>query len=315
MMRHAAQIVTIAFLVVFAAGSALAHPGSGIVVDRSGNVFVLDTGSGLWKVDRSHLLTHVADPRFHWMALDERNWPRESRLPSPAGGEIAAIGSSPTLLVSGDVPLAVGSDAAIYYPEAGADGRLRIVRATRSGARSVRAILPANGTRGPRWINGLAAAPDGSLYYTEDKALRKIDGRGVVTTLAENVSVNDCRAIPGMEAGAGPYLRGLAVAGDGTVLVAASGCGAVLKVTPRGEMTTVLRTTSPWSPTAVAISPNRSMFLSTPTPPLRTAKPGSHECDECFPTGTRPSLLRYRDRNQSRSARGGLAGRAGLTAA
>jgi len=46
------------------------------------------------------------------------------------------------------------------------------------------------------------------------------------------------------------------VAPDGVVFVAAAGCGAVLKITPRGQITTVLRTISPWSPTAVAISPS-----------------------------------------------------------
>ncbi|MDQ6799263.1 MAG: hypothetical protein M3041_00335 [Acidobacteriota bacterium] len=51
-------------------------------------------------------------------------------------------------------------------------------------------------------------------------------------------------------------MRGLSVAPDSTVFVAASGCGAILKITPTGEITTVLRTTSPWSPTAVAISPS-----------------------------------------------------------
>jgi hypothetical protein len=42
----------------------------------------------------------------------------------------------------------------------------------------------------------------------------------------------------------------------GAVFVAASGCGAVLKITPRGQVTKVLRTLSPWSPTAVATSPS-----------------------------------------------------------
>jgi hypothetical protein len=37
--------------------------------------------------------------------------------------------------------------------------------------------------------------------------------------------------------------------------VAASACGAVLAITPRGETRPVLRTTAPWSPTAVATSP------------------------------------------------------------
>jgi hypothetical protein len=77
----------------------------------------------------------------------------------------------------------------------------------------------------------------------------------LVSTLAESIAVADCIQIPGTEPGTGPYLRGLGVAPDGAVFVAASGCGVVLKITPRGEITTVLRTTSPWSPTAVAVSP------------------------------------------------------------
>jgi DNA-binding beta-propeller fold protein YncE len=105
------------------------------------------------------------------------------------------------------------------------------------------------------WINGLAAGSDGSLYYTQDATVRKIDARGVDFTLATSIAVPDCAPIPGIDA-ATPYLRGLAVAADGTVYVAASGCGAVLKITPKGKLTIVLQTTSPWSPTAVAVSPS-----------------------------------------------------------
>src|SRR6266480_1657049 len=77
-----------------------------------------------------------------------------------------------------------------------------------------------------------------------------------IAPVETNVAVPGCARIPGTEPGSEPYLRGLAVAPDGTIFVAASGCGAVLKVTPRGAIATVLRTTSPWSPTAVAVSPS-----------------------------------------------------------
>jgi sugar lactone lactonase YvrE len=43
------------------------------------------------------------------------------------------------------------------------------------------------------------------------------------------------------------------VAPDGTVFVAATGCGAVLKIAARGKTSTVLRAAPPWSPTAVAV--------------------------------------------------------------
>jgi hypothetical protein len=68
------------------------------------------------------------------------------------------------------------------------------------------------------------------------------------------VRVPGCTAIPGIETEIQPALRGLAVAANEAVYVAASGCGALLEITPKGEVKTVLRTESPWSPTAVAIS-------------------------------------------------------------
>ena len=230
----------------------MAHPGSGIVVDRRGYVYFVDTGGGVWMIEPDGRLSRHGDPRFHWMAIDEGERPSGAPLPTIPGGEITAVGAHPTLLVSSDVPIAIDRDGMLYYPEFGRDERLRIMQFTRSGVQSVRAILSPSAHR---WINGLAAGPDGSLYYAEDKAVRRIDRRGVVSALVENVSLRNCGSIPGTEESE-PYLRGLAVGADGTVWVAASGCGAVLRITSRGEMTTVLRTISPWSPTAVAVSPS-----------------------------------------------------------
>jgi sugar lactone lactonase YvrE len=48
-------------------------------------------------------------------------------------------------------------------------------------------------------------------------------------------------------------LRGLAADAHGTIYVAASGCGSVLKVTNRGQVTALLQLQSPWTPTAVAL--------------------------------------------------------------
>jgi hypothetical protein len=130
------------------------------------------------------------------------------------------------------------------------------MRFSRSGEESVRADLPSKSGGGAlRWINGLAKGPEGSLYYSENDAVRRADERGTVSTVVEGVAVSNCARIPGTEPGLGPYLRGLDLARDGSVFVAASGCGAVLKITPQGKITTVLRSSSPWSPTAVAVSP------------------------------------------------------------
>jgi hypothetical protein len=50
--------------------SSSAHPGSGIVVDRRGEVYFIDTGSGVWKIDLHGKLTRLPRPMFHWMTID-----------------------------------------------------------------------------------------------------------------------------------------------------------------------------------------------------------------------------------------------------
>src|SRR5262249_17589940 len=249
--------VYLAFVVLASYPTSLvAHPGSGIVVDRSGYVYFIDTGAGVWRVDPAGKLTSYGGPRFHWLALDERSLFSSGRLPSVPSAELQVVGTSPALLASSDFPVAIGPDGSLYYPEFGRDQRLRIVRFASSGTTSVHAIVPSPGETVLRWINGLAASADGTLYLTEDRTVKKIDQRGVVSTVVSDVTVQDCVSIPSIEAATRPYLRGLAVAADGAIFVAASGCGTVIKITPRGEITPVLHTAAPWSPTAVAVSPS-----------------------------------------------------------
>jgi sugar lactone lactonase YvrE len=181
------------------------------------------------------------------MALDEARTFANAQLPTTPGSEMRFVDG---LILSSDFPSAIGRDRALYFALLGGDGRLRLMRFLPTGAMTPFATLPG----GIQWINGIAAAPDGSLYYTESRAVRRVDAKGVLTTIAEAVMAADCARIPTDDPQPLPYLRGLAVAPSGDLFVAASGCGAVLKITPRGEVTTILRTESPWSPTAVAVS-------------------------------------------------------------
>jgi len=69
------------------------------------------------------------------------------------------------------------------------------------------------------------------------------------------ITVPECarpRAVP--DERVGPALRGLDVAADGTIYVAASGCSAVLRITPTGAVSVVLRSFDSWSPTGVAVA-------------------------------------------------------------
>lgn len=239
-----------------------AHPGSGIVVDRKGNIYFLDTGAGVWKIDRSGKLSRHPGIAYHWMAIDLDGTLKNVNLPYFSAGDatVSRAGSDPGLILSSDFPITVGRDGSLYYPwhSRARDSRgLAIYRLAPSGKTSILVNLPDSTESGPlQWLNGIAAGPDGSIYYSEDRAVRKISPDGRLSTVADSISLTGCASIPGNEASDGPYLRGLDVDANGTVYVAASGCGSVLKITPDGRITTILTTTSPWSPTGVAVSGN-----------------------------------------------------------
>src|ERR1700752_3551088 len=93
-----------------------AHPGSGIVVDRLGEVYFIDTGAGLWKIDAHGTLVKITAPRFHWLTLDAEDRFASARLPSGASGDVTRVGSKPALLLSSDYPLAIGRGGGLFYP-------------------------------------------------------------------------------------------------------------------------------------------------------------------------------------------------------
>ena len=245
------RLVLILAAVSLLSVSAMAHPGAGIAVDRLGQVYFLDTGSGLWKIDTGGRLTHLSRTLFHWLALDANNRFAKTQLVSGALGEILKVGSDPTVLLSSDYPIAISQDENLYYPS-GRAGNLRLMRTTPSGATSVFATLPATVKGAPLpHIGGIIAGPDGSLYYTEDTAIRRINAEGEISTMLTVRAPANAPSIPAT--GQHPYLRGLAIDDRGVIYVADTGDARLLKITPDRRVTILLRTQSPWSPTAVAL--------------------------------------------------------------
>jgi DNA-binding beta-propeller fold protein YncE len=250
---HCRRTLLTVVVVCLLAGNLMAHPGSGIAVDRLGQVYFLDTGSGLWKIDRDGKLTKLSGLKPHWLAIDANNRFANTPLPTGALGEISRVGDSPTfLLLSTDWPIAIGQDGNLYY-QSGRPGDLRLMRTTPAGAKSVFVTLPKTVKGEPLpHIFGIVAGPNGSLYYTEESAIRRITAGGRISTAATVRAPVNAPSIPGME---GPYpsLLGLAVDARGVMYVADTSDARVLKITPKGKVTTLVQTESPWSPTAVAL--------------------------------------------------------------
>src|SRR6185369_4665760 len=231
-------------IIGFLSPAILAHPGAGIAVDRAGQVYFLDTGSGLWRIDTRGRLTHLSRTLFHWLAIDENNRFQNTQLPSGANAEILRVGTSPTVLLSSDYPIAIGEDGNLYYPS-GAAGNLRLMKMTPSGESSVVATLPATVSGKPLpYIGGITAGSSSSLYYTEDTAIRRVTAQGLNGVVVTVPALVNGPSIPATDQH--PYLRGLAVDPRGAMYVADSGDARVLKILPNGNITTLVQTQSPW---------------------------------------------------------------------
>ncbi|HEX6126542.1 MAG TPA: SMP-30/gluconolactonase/LRE family protein [Pyrinomonadaceae bacterium] len=247
------QVVLSIAVVCLLAASAVGHPGSGILVDRLGQVYFIDTGSGLWKIDARGGVSHLSPLRNHWLAMDPNDRFTQSRVPTDPGRDwvITPAGSNPTILISTDFSLVIGEDGNLYHPSA-RESNVRILRSSPEGRTSTFVTLPRSvAGEALGWINGLATGPNGSIYYTEDNAVRRITAKGAVSTIATVTALTGRPATPGSEER--PYLRGLKVDGNGTVYVADAADARVFKITPDGKVTTVLQLESPWAPTDVAI--------------------------------------------------------------
>lgn len=269
-MRSITAIVRLVLVVSFAAfDGALAHPGSGIVVDRDGQVYFSHTGVGLWRIDAKGRLVRHEGHGNHFLALDargdfiEQRWPRYLEQMRPGvirygDAEIQPVGRSPTLLNATSFPIAVGPDGNLYYPEAGTDERVHVKRLAPGGQPTEVATLPLSIEISPDntpwkalWIHGLAAASDGTLCYTEKEAVRRIDAGGTVSLIAGEIKVPGC--VHGPDHRGGPILRGLDVTTDGTLYVAAMACQAVLRITQDGKIDVALRSEDSWTPTGIAV--------------------------------------------------------------
>ena len=266
LLRYAGDIflVLIVLLALFKA-TADAHPGAGIVVDTLGQIYFVDTGQGIWKIDTRGHLTLISRTAYHFMAIDvEGRFAKSQALGNFDRGSferITPFGATPALIISSDFPIAVGGDGWLYYVPYNPKGPRDLARRAPDGQRTVWARLPINsGEEEMRWVNGIAAGPGRSLYATDDAHLYKIGRDGRVSALRKNIQVAGC-SDPPPETPKLPYFRGLAVAREGTVYVAASGCRSVIAIPEKGPVRTVLRSEPPWAPTAVALSGKEILVL------------------------------------------------------
>jgi hypothetical protein len=231
--------VFISLILCFLSGTKLsAHPGSGIVLDKEGNIYFTDTGKGVWKIDAKGQLSFLPASKFHWMTIDAIG----SFAGSPKNfGEyferVTSKNNKPDLIMCSDFPLVINKDGNIYYANT-RPGSAKIIKRTPDGKESVFAS-----NKIFEFINGITAGADGSLYIAESSnananTIRKITMDGTISIIATFVgkASNDLplETVPS-------YCRGLAIDSTGNIYVAATGSRSVLKITPQGKITTILQ--------------------------------------------------------------------------
>src|SRR5262245_53276932 len=125
MKLHFFVILVIVSQFITATFSASAHPGSGIIADERGNVYVSVTGewaSGLWQIEPSGGIKRLSTTGAHWVALDSQDKFASSDLDgwfrkriTPWLKRTPTQGSNGAVLQADGSPTGMNRDGKLYY--------------------------------------------------------------------------------------------------------------------------------------------------------------------------------------------------------
>lgn len=211
-------------------------------------------GLGGWSLD----VHHAYDPASEtlWLGSGSSRAARDvSRVITTVagGGSDSGAGDGEPATVAkllAPADAVAGPDGALYVAER---GRHRIRRVGPDGVITTVAgtgVAGFSGDDGPATLaqlrepNGIAVAPDGSLYIADtlNHRIRKVDRAGVISTVAGT----GAPGFDGIEGREGPaaqtrlsYPHGVAVGPDGGVYIADSGNGSIRAITPDDRLIVV----------------------------------------------------------------------------
>ncbi len=255
----------------------LAHPATGIVVDRGGNVYFSDLET-VWKLDaKGGLFVFRAGERgrhVHELSIDERDnvyGADVSYKPSTAEWisdvwKMTRDGRITYLLEPTTKPplgMSIWLDRAgnMYWVDQNNHTKKQTLLLKRSPEGIVTTLAGSSygqadgkGTQARfSSIGGMFVAADDSIYLTDGSSVRRVLSDGTVTTIARNLDFRTREDDPRLFASYGG-LAGLTVAPDGTVYVADAGKRRLLRIDRQGVVSVVMRSEPPFFPNGVAVS-------------------------------------------------------------
>lgn len=240
-----------------------AHPSSGIVVDAHGHIYLLYRG--LMQLDSSGTLTTIRDDTGgHWLTLNPGG--AFSNMPS-AYKQVSRDGT--TMLYGDGAPLTVTADGNLYYATDGSQtlptGALAIARVSHSGQPVLFSpSLQQKLAELEDGITGLASDSHSSIYVATWKGIFQLNSAGSIVRSLYPLAVPDCDNDPAdhrpINSGI-PLFRGIGVDSAGNIYAAATSCHQVVQITPHGQVTSILKSERPWTPTGIAVTADEIYVL------------------------------------------------------
>ena len=263
----------------------MAHPATGIVVDRTGQVYFSDLET-IWKLDADRKLSvfrpGVSGRHVHELAIDDQDniygedisyepatkkWISDVWKMTPAGALTYLV--APTTDPTRALTIRRDRDGNTYFIDQNNHLKQRTILFRRTPDGQVTPF--AGGAYGHRdgkgtsaqfsSVGSLAFGSDGNLYLTDGISLRKVTMDGTVSTVATNLNARTSEDKPVLFEGLYGSLAGLTVTTNGIAYVADAGNRRVLRISPEGKVDVALRTDPPFFPNGVFAIPSGEVYV------------------------------------------------------
>ncbi|WP_133272701.1 NHL repeat-containing protein [Hymenobacter radiodurans] len=239
-----------------------AHPGVGIVQDAQGNVYYTDL-ENVWKrapngqqrivVPRVHTHELYLDPQGNlygehlWYEGEATNKWKHYVWRLSSGGQLSkVIPATPGFLTN--YSFNRDHSGAMYWAER--DAPYRIMKKLPGG----KVMVLARGRfKDVRWQH---VTPDGQFYFVDDDALYVLAADGTIRCLKRNLD-----EAPPSTAKVNHNLGGIFSDRQGNIYVAVTNLRKVQRLSPSGHITTVARSSAPWTASSGLVAPDGDVWL------------------------------------------------------